>query len=272
MPRTTFSRDDYQLSYYLSGQGSPLVLIHGFPLDHKMWSPQIAALAETHKVFAPDLRGFGGSTLDEDNGDVGIDMADYAADVVAALDHARVSEPAIFCGFSMGGYVLLSLARLFPARIRALVFCDTKAAADTAEGAAKRIEMADGIATAGAGSAAEAMLPKLLSPSTPAHRPEIADEIDKMIRRSDPAAIAAAQRGMARRPDMREELATFNWPALVLVGAEDQISTPQEMKEMALAMPQAEFVEIPAAGHMTTLENPDAVTEAIQSFAAGLTG
>lgn len=270
MPKQTFARSGYDLSYYVSGSGSPLVLIHGFPLDHHMWRPQIGALSESHRVLAPDLRGFGESTLGESDGETGIAMADYAADVVATLDDAEVSEPAIFCGFSMGGYVLLSLLQNHPDRIRAVVLCDTKATADSAEAAAKRLEMAEGIGAAGVGSVAEAMLPKLLAADTHTQRTELVAEVDQMIRRSNPAAIAAAQRGMARRPDVREQLPSFDWSALVLVGAEDEISTPGEMREIAAAMPQAEFVEIPAAGHMTTLENPGAVSAAIGEFADGL--
>jgi pimeloyl-ACP methyl ester carboxylesterase len=92
-----------------------------------------------------------------------------------------------------------------------------------------------------------------------------------VVERTSPAAIAAAQRGMAERPDMTSLLPTIQCPTLVLVGAEDAISPPAEMRAMADAIPNAEFVEIPAAGHMTTMENPSAVNEALLRFFSTLT-
>ena len=109
--------------------------------------------------------------------------------------------------------------------------------------------------------------PSIRRRSAPA---DVADEVDAMICRTAPEAIAAAQRGMARRPDVRASLPGIQVPALVLVGAEDAISPPQEMREIATALPQAEFVEVPAAGHMSPLENPAAVNDALIRFVAGL--
>jgi 3-oxoadipate enol-lactonase len=109
---------------------------------------------------------------------------------------------------------------------------------------------------------------KLLSPATRANQLDVVKEVDAMIHGTSPAAIAAAQRGMARRPDVREYLPGYSIPALVLVGAEDAISPPTEMREIAQALPDAKFVEIPGAGHMTTLENPDAVNAALREFIA----
>ena len=110
------------------------------------------------------------------------------------------------------------------------------------------------------------MLPKLLASATQASRPQVVSQVTEMIRQADPAAIAAAQRGMARRADMREDLTSFDWPALVVVGAEDAISPPSEMRSIADELPQATFCQIDDAGHMTTLENPAAVNQALLDF------
>ena len=272
MPLLTFSQEDNQLSYYQSGQGTPVVFLHGFPLDHRMWSPQISALSGSCHVIAPDLRGFGSSTLGQDDVTHGVEMSRYAADVQSILDRASINEPIILCGFSMGGYVLWQCLRQFRDRIGAIVLCDTKATADSTEAAANRIKMADQVLADGTEPVAKAMLPKLLAPSTFETQPEIAREVDAMIRRCDPSAIAAAQRGMALRPDVSAELGGIDCPALVLVGAEDQISTPAEMESIADALPQADFVKVPKAGHMTTLENPQAVSDALLRFVSELTG
>ena len=95
-------------------------------------------------------------------------------------------------------------------------------------------------------------------------------EVDQLIRRTAPEAVAAAGRGMARRPDVHGDLPGIQVPALVMVGAEDSISPPGEMREIAQALPDAEFVEVPAAGHMSPMENPAAVSEALVRFVARL--
>ena len=270
MTRHTFQHDDIELSYYETGSGTPLVLIHGFPLDHTMWRAQIEALRGTCHVIAPDLRGFGQSCLAAGDAEHGVDMERYAADVGAVLDETGVREPAILCGFSMGGYVLWQFVRKFPDRVRAIVLCDTKAAADLDDVRASRLSVAEEVLRTGTGPIAESMLPKLLAPATLANHPGVANEVDAMICRTASKAIAAAQRGMARRPDVRASLPGIQVPALVLVGAEDAISPPQEMREIATALPQAEFVEVPAAGHMSPLENSEAVNDALVRFVSGL--
>jgi pimeloyl-ACP methyl ester carboxylesterase len=270
MTRHSFQHDDVELSYYETGNGAPLVLMHGYPLDHTMWKAQIEALKGTCHVIAPDLRGFGQSTLAVSDAEQGVDMRRYSADVGAVLDETGVSEPAILCGFSMGGYVLWQFVRQFPERVRAIVLCDTKATADSDDARASRLRGAEEVLLSGAGPIAESMLPKLLAPSTLANHPDVVDEVDAIVRRTAPEAIAAALRGMARRPDVRASLPGIQVPALVLVGAEDAISPPQEMREIATALPQAEFVEVPAAGHMSPLENPAAVNDALIRFVAGL--
>jgi pimeloyl-ACP methyl ester carboxylesterase len=270
MTRRALTQGDVELSYYETGRGAPVVLVHGYPLDHTMWRPQIAALRDTCRVIAPDLRGFGRSTLAEGDAENGVEMARYAADVGAVLDATGVREPAILCGFSLGGYVLWQFVRLFPERVRAIVLCDTKAVADGDEARAARLKVAAEVIRTGAGPIAESMLPKLLAPATLANRLDVVEAVDAVIRRTSPAAIAAAQRGMAGRPDVRGDLPGLNFPALVIVGANDAISPPAEMREIAQALPNAKIVEIPDAGHMTTLENPAAVNEALRKFIAGL--
>lgn len=247
----------------------PLVLIHGFPFNHTMWQTQIDVLSSTYQIIAPDLRGFGETPLEESEyeTDHGISMEAYAADVLEVLDQLQVAEPVVLCGFSMGGYILWQFARQFPERVKALVLADTRAAADTSEASAGRLKMADGVLQNGTDGIPAAMLPKLLSVHTLARRPELVGQVTQMLLQESPAAIAAAQRGMARRANVQSELASFDWPALVLVGSEDAISPPAEMRELAASLPQAEFCELADAGHMSPMENPAAFNQALLQFA-----
>lgn len=266
MNQRIISANELQLACHTQGEGAPLLLIHGFPFDHTMWEPQIETLASKCRVIAPDLRGYGGSTQHDDDATIGVDMGTYAADLVDILDQLEINEPVILCGFSMGGYILWQFALKYPDHVRALVLCDTRAAADSTEASEGRIKMADTIADTGVEPLVEGLTPKLLAAETLDSRPEIVKKVQAMIRDASPAAIAASQRGMARREDVRNQLATFEGPSLVLVGAEDAISPPDEMREIADCMPQAKFQEIAKAGHMTVLENPEAVNDALQAF------
>src|SRR5574339_413099 len=102
-----------ELAYTRQGQVTPLVLLHGYPLDHHLWDDVAPLLEETFDLILPDLRGFGGSSTV----DSFYSMEDMASDIAALLDHLGIQKTAI-AGHSMGGYVALAFARLYPERLR----------------------------------------------------------------------------------------------------------------------------------------------------------
>ncbi|MGI9427408.1 MAG: alpha/beta fold hydrolase [Bythopirellula sp.] len=270
MTKHLITAGEVQLAGHVFGSGQPLVMIHGFPLDHSMWQAQIEALPDNYQTIAPDLRGFGESAAADGDASSGVDMQTFAADLVAVLDELQITEPVILCGFSMGGYILWQFLQQYPHRVRAVVLCDTRASADSPEAAAGREQMASKVLNEGIEPLVVGMLPKLLAASTQAERPEIVEQVATMIRKAPPAAVAAALRGMARRPDVVDALPTFDLPALVVAGADDAISTPAEMQAIATRLPQAKFVEIADAGHLSPLENPTAFNEALRAFIESL--
>ena len=257
---------DVELKVLDRGQGLPVVLLHGFPLDHSMWDNQIEPLAQKYRVIAPDLRGFGGSEVIPD----AATMDQMADDVAALLDALGVNEPIVLCGLSMGGYVAFEFWRKHLKRLRALVLCDTRAAADMPEVAEGRHDLADKILAEGNAPLAEGMIPKLFAPATlQLHSSMTAIQRERILTTST-AGAAAALRGMAVRNDMRRVLNYIELPALVVVGEHDAISSVEEMRSIARAMPHAQFVVIPHAGHMTPLENPEAFQAALEPFLGGL--
>lgn len=255
-----------KLSFTDTGEGRPILFVHGYPLDRTMWSTQVADLARDYRALAPDLRGFGDSPLGEPDKTTGVSMSDHADDLAAMLDAAGVKEPVVLCGFSMGGYVAWQFYNRHRDKLAALVLCDTKAAADSDDARAKRLDTAQQVHDHGSSWIAEQMIPKLFSETTRRERPEIVERTADVIRRTNPNAIAAALRGMAHRPDSTPLLAKLNLPTLIIVGEEDAISTKDEMIGMADAIPGAESVVIKNAGHMTPVENPAAVTTALREF------
>src|SRR4051812_20749279 len=252
-----------ELAYIDRGTGQPVLLVHGFPLDHTMWDAQIEALSECARVIAPDLRGFGKSPLGSYDADHGISMEQYADDLAQLLDAIRpaIDQPIVLVGFSMGGYVAWQFLRKYPDRLRALVQCDTRAAADMEEARAGRLKMAEKVGEWGSARVAEMIGPKLIAPITFETKPQVVSAVRRVVEGSSPAGIAAAQRGMATRSDMTGFLPQIKVRTLVMVGAMDGISSPAEMQSMAAGIPNAEYVVIPNAGHMTTMENPAVVNE-----------
>jgi pimeloyl-ACP methyl ester carboxylesterase len=254
---------DAVLNVEEEGAGRPLLLVHGFPLDHTMWREQIEGLSARMRVIAPDLRGFGHS-----QGEVGdvLTMDRLADDLATLLDAMRIDEPIVFCGLSMGGYIGWRFAARHGDRLWRLVQCDTRAAADSPDAAKTRHETAQRVLREGSGVVAEAMKPKLFHPDTLEQNPDIVAAMESVMLATAPKMIAAALRGMAERPDSTELLPRLNTPSLLLCGEQDAITPPAEMRQMAAAMPQATFLEIPGAAHMAPLESPAHVNAAILEF------
>ena len=246
------------------GVGPVLLFVHGFPLNHSMWSAQITEFSRTHRVLAPDLRGFG----ETDGALYSVSMAQFADDLALLLEALHAEKPITFCGLSMGGYIGWQFALRHPEWLGRLIACDTRAAADSAEAASNRLRLAELALESGAEPVARAMLPKLFAPGVLEQQPILTGRVREMMLNTSPIAIAAAHRGMAIRQDVTSILPSFGFPTLVIAGEHDAISPPAEMNSIAEAMPNAEFVLIPAAGHMAPLENPVAFNAALNRFLA----
>ena len=252
------------LNVYDEGDGEVILFVHAFPLDHTIWQPQLEAFSDSHRVIAPDLRGFGLS--EATSGTVGMDR--FADDLAALLDALWATERVTLCGLSMGGYIAWQFWKLHPHRLRRLILCDTKALPDNEETKKTRADVADRILKEGPGFLATDVTPRLVSKETQQNRPEVVASLQDVIQRSQPEGVAAALRGMAARPDATDWLPMIEVPTLLISGTDDLISPPREMNAIAEKMPNAKFVEIPNAGHMTTVENPEAVNAAIRQFLA----
>lgn len=244
------------------GQGEPLLFVHGFPLNRRMWQAQTAAFAGTHRVIAPDLRGFGEST----GAPPLTTMDEHADDLAVLLDALGVPEPVTLCGLSMGGYIAFAFFQRHRARLARLILCDTRADADSAEKKISREQMAQDVLQSGTGGLVQAMPASLLSEHTIAERPDIVAAVRQMIGEAPPVAVAAALRGMALRPDVTEMLPQIDVPTLVVCGEADSISPVAVMEPLAAAIPNAIFASIPLAGHLAPIENAESVNGTIRRF------
>jgi pimeloyl-ACP methyl ester carboxylesterase len=240
------------------GSGPALVLVHAFPFDSRMWRKTAAALAGRCQVITPDTRGFGLSDLGSD----GFSIADLADDVAALLDVLDLPAATVG-GLSMGGYVALAFARRHRDRLKSLILADTKAAADTPEARQGREAAITLVQTQGVGALLEKQIPRLLSASA---SDSLRDEV-RALGAQPPDAVIAAIRALRDRPDRTSELPEITVPTLIVVGTQDALSPAGEGRAMAAAMPDARVVEIPGAGHLSNLQNPDAFAAALEGFA-----
>jgi len=242
-----------------------IVLLHAFPLNHHLWDAQAQALrAAGHQVLAPDLPGFGSSPIGEPS------LEAYASAVLEQADAAGFDE-FVLGGLSMGGYTAMAILRQTPERVQALILADTRASADSVEGAAGRLARADEL---DAGLDLEvfsrAIIPTLVGPTTLAERPEVIDTVRGWIEANPPATIANALRALAARPDSVTELEAFKRPALIVWGEEDTLTNRDDQEPMLDALDDVELAIIASAGHLSSVESPDAVSAVLLDFIESL--
>lgn len=269
MPTHTVSVNGTTLAVETCGSGLPLVLLHAFPLDHRMWH-RVLPLADHLRLVIPDQRGFGESAGGDDSAPGPASIEQLAEDVVGLLDALHVSEPAVIAGVSMGGYVAQQVAARHPDRVHSLILCDTKFAADTPEARAGRTDLATRVGRVGQRILAEAMIPNLLAKAstvdTPAKRNGVEQLLHEMITRQPVATIQAALAALGQRPDMTAAMQQCNLPVLLVCGAEDTITPPAVMQTMEELLPRGRLLVVPEAGHLVPLEAPDIFCEAVLAF------
>jgi 3-oxoadipate enol-lactonase len=242
------------------GEGMPILFLHAFPLNGRMWEPQLEAFRTTARVIAPDLPGFGLSPFDP----AAESLEDYARTVLYRLDELDVGRMLVV-GLSMGGYVAFRLLEMAPDRIAGLVLADTKAAPDTDEQRTDRHRLAAEVETSGVDVAVDELAPKLFGATTLRLDPDRIDDLRAVVRENAPAGIANALRALAARPDSSPLLPSITCPVACVVGAEDTITPPAVVRAMAERIPRAVTIVIPEAGHLANLEAPGAFNTAVES-------
>lgn len=228
-----------------------LLLLPGLLCDARLWQYQAAALAASAHVSVADLG-------DEDS---------IAAMASAVLAEAPADEFAL-AGCSLGGYVALEILRQAPQRVLALALLDTSARPDTDENSEARLQSIR-LATVDFPAVIEGLLPKLLHP---AHLddPSLLEVIRAMANSQGAQVCIDQQRAMIGRVDSRPDLYRIACPTLVLCGSDDAITPPEVHREMADAIAGAQLTIIENCGHLSPLEQPDAVSKELEHWLARL--
>lgn len=249
------------------GDGIPILFIHGYPLSSRLWGPQIEALAGAARVIAPDLRGHGRS--EPVAGPYWMDL--LAEDCAELLDAIGVDEPVVLCGLSMGGYVSFAFYRQYGVRVRGLVLAATRAGEDSEAGKQARDQAAQKAREQGVAKVVEDMLPKMMAPSTYEERPELVEQVRRIMLETSVAGATGDLQGMKARIDSTNTLRQIDLPTLILHGEDDQLIPASEAQAMAAAINEnsaenAILELIPKAGHLLNLEQPERFNEAVLRY------
>lgn len=236
-----------EINYELQGQtGLPIVLIHGFGLDHTIWMDVASKYLRNYRVIMPDVRGHGESDAPE-----GVyPMSVMARDIAHLLGFLGINK-AILCGHSMGGYITLAFAEHFPEQLAGMGLITTHAGSDSTEKRAGRYEMVEAIQEQGSIALAESLASNLTKDQ------EIIQEVTKIIKKTSPDGIIGALKGMAERQDRTHLLSEIMLPSLVVAGEKDEIIDVETAQQMAEGLSNVTFLKISGAAHMPMLETPE---------------
>jgi 3-oxoadipate enol-lactonase len=257
--------DDAEIVYWSLGDGSPVLLLHPFPVNHEFCLPVAEALASRYRVVLPDLRGHGDSGV----GEGPATMEKHAADLARVMDDAEVGRAPLI-GVSIGGYALFEFWRRHRGRVAALGLCNTKAPADGPEARAGRLQAANDVLERGTEAFFESMIPRVMAKNTREMRPDLVDGALRMMRKMSPEDVAQVQRGMAARPDSVETLKTINVPTLLVTGDEDGMTGVNEAELMRRHISGSQLRVIPKAAHYSPGEQPEAASKLLRQFLDGL--
>ena len=255
----------HAIGYDDVGTGIPVLFLHGFPHNRSLWAPQLGALATAARTISMDLHGFGDSVP----GAAG-SMDEYADDAAALLDTLGI-ERAVVAGLSMGGYATFAFWRRHRQRVRALVFCDTRAGADTDASRASRRDMQALAHDRGSSAIANQLIGGMAGVTTRLNNPELVDQLHRMMSLAPEDGVVAALEAMMTRPDSTPTLSTINVPTLIIVGDEDVLTPVKEARALHLAIGGSRMQIIEGAGHVSNAERPATFNHVLSEFLVSLT-
>jgi len=261
-----FDLDGARIAAQIDGSGDDaVVLIHGFPLSHAIWNRQVEMLSGAHRTIAIDLRGMGESSVARGP----YLMESLAGDVAGVLDALGLDRVTLV-GHSLGGYVGLAFARMYAERVNRLALVCSRIDGDDRERIRGRNELAQRAEERGSSEVFSGdMFTAMFGMKFQREHPEIIEKIRKIAQNSDPAALAAMQRGMALREGSYDIAPELRMPVLMVAGGDDRLLSVGEAEAMAQAFPAGRLAVLKASGHLPMIEEPDSLGRLLADFSAG---
>ncbi|NBB11212.1 alpha/beta fold hydrolase [Pseudomonas sp. SLFW] len=261
MIRLTAERTPAGTSYLATGQGHPVVLIHGVGLNKEMWGGQIVGLAPHYRVIAYDMLGHGASPRpDPDTG-----LPGYAEQLRELLEHLGVPSATVI-GFSMGGLVARAFALHFPQHLAGMVILNSvfNRSAEQRAGVIARTSQA---AEHGPDANAAEALSRWFSREYQAANPAQITAIRQILASNDPQGYLTTYKLFATQDMYRaDDLGAIRAPTLIATGELDPGSTPDMARQLALRIHGAQVHILPEQRHMMPVESPRLVNQMLLAF------
>lgn len=238
----------------------PLVFVHAFPLNSRMWDNQLSEFAERYRVIAYDVRGLGKSKSSNNQ----FMMEHYSNDFIKIADHLGI-ENLNAVGLSMGGYILQRALLKRMDLFNTITLADTRLGRDTNDGLIARANAIEKILNGRRNDFADDFIPKLLSDEN-MKNDLIVNNIIEMIAESTDEGIAGAALALATRTDNKDMFNEINTPCLVIAGESDKLTPPEESEIIKKAFKNSELKIIEKSGHMSNIENPGLFNSTLNNF------
>ncbi|HDO26909.1 MAG TPA: alpha/beta hydrolase [Bacteroidetes bacterium] len=248
------------LNYRITGQGSGIVFLHGFLEDHTIWNDFADRLSDRFTVIQIDLPGFGKSSVVDDVHSMSL----MAGAVEKVLDEENIGQ-CIMIGHSMGGYVTLAFAKLFPEKLKGIVLFHSQAAADDEEGKNNRNRTIE-IVKKNHKDFITSFIPLLFAEENVSRFSKEIRQLQKSAVKTSAEGVVAALAGMRDREDNRELLASIDIPVLIIIGKQDsRIAMETIMPQLSLPK-NCEAIILDNVGHLGFLEAEGLTYASLEHF------
>ena len=248
-------------SYSIYGKGEPILLLHGFAEDSRIWNEQVNFLKNNYQLIVPDLRGSGASII----GSKPTSVEDFADDIKQILDAENIST-CIMLGHSMGGYITLAFAEKYPASLHAFGLIHSSAYADNKEKKEARLKSISFIEEHDPFEFIKTTIPKLFAESFNQQHTKKVEELVEQGKQFSKEALIAYYKAMINRPDRTQVLRKATMPVLFFIGEEDKAVNPQDAIEQSSLPLVCKVKLVKGIAHMGMLEATDELNECIDEF------
>lgn len=235
-----------------------MVFLHGYPLTHEIFEPQLETMARDHHAILLDLPGYGRAAEQP----VPESLSGFA-DRVHEFLAERFSTPVALLGHSFGGYIALELMRKHPEQLDALILANTRSTPDGTEAREARLATAKRLEDPAEHLDAGAVAKTLVAPATFESNRALVDRLRTIVSGVPSRTVVATLRAIAGRSDLTPVLSRIQVPTLVIWGEEDRLIPPAQSQSMVSLLPGGRGIGLPGAGHLPSLETPDAFSRAV---------